>query len=70
MAFLLNGLKLSEEKKGRMMKIENLILGKIGCLNTVNQRLADISSNQFELLIKTRATKKELFKFYYDIKPL
>ena len=53
-----------------MMKIENLILGKIGCLNTVNQRLADISSNQFELLIKTRATKKELFKYYYDIKPL
>ena len=53
-----------------MMKIENLILGKIGCLNTVNQRLDDISSNQFELLIKTRATKKELFKFYYDIKPL
>lgn len=53
-----------------MMKIENLILGKISCLNTITQRLADISINQFELQIKTRATKKELFKFYYDIKPL
>ncbi|CRH91039.1 MULTISPECIES: hypothetical protein [Streptococcus] len=53
-----------------MMKIENLILRKIDYLKTVNQRLADLSSNQFELLIKTRATKKELYKFYYDIKPL
>lgn len=46
-----------------MMKIENLILRKIDYLKTVNQRLADLSSNQFELLIKTRATKKNYINF-------